>query len=535
MAPKDDNTSRSSLFFDTQSSFDDNEDETNNKRNDKDWKRRLVVRLQQWFDGTEDEQSSGSSANYYRWAATTVLAMAALTLYRARRRDNDALWKRRLWPLLLAVFRRPDHHAAIEVSLSMLRTAAMNGLVSHALVGSREIVFRDAKGGWKRSKFPPNSAALQSDLLELLSKGGCSEVFALPESIWARLGPPLLAALPFVYLACMYKVLKNVQGGGGGDLKLNNNNHTERPTRFSDIAGLDPIMGEVQELVHFLKDPSSYHAVGAQPPRGVLLHGPPGSGKTLLAQAVAGEANCDAFIACSGSEFCEMYVGRGAARVRSLFLQARSTAQQRQQQRQCQGSFFWWNKSKSSQKEKDERPATAIIFIDELDALAKSRSYGGLTGNDERDQTLNQLLTEMDGFPSQESNVTIIVIAATNRADVLDPAILRRFDRQIHVPYPNKEGRREILKIHARRTQCDLDQIDVERLAAQELTGNFSGSDLRNLVNDAALLAVRDKSKTVRQSHFAHAIRRARAMKANSDLSSTNTAGQPSYLWFPNK
>jgi cell division protease FtsH len=159
-------------------------------------------------------------------------------------------------------------------------------------------------------------------------------------------------------------------------------------------------------------------------------------------------------------------------------------------------------------------------LADELDALAKSRSFGGATSNDERDQTLNQLLTEMDGFPSQSSDVTIIVIAATNRADVLDPAILRRFDRQIHVPYPDGNGRQDILKIHARRIQCRMDQINWELLASHEMTGQFSGSDLRNVVNDAALLAVRDRCTSVKQSHLLHAIRRSRAMKVNTSMGS---------------
>jgi cell division protease FtsH len=165
-------------------------------------------------------------------------------------------------------------------------------------------------------------------------------------------------------------------------------------------------MGDVKEIVSFLKDPTLYNALGAKPPTGVLFHGPPGSGKTLLAQAIAGEADCNAFIACCGSDFCEMYVGRGASRVRSIFSEARSTAKRRR----STSSWLPWKKNVS------KRPATAIIFIDELDALAKSRSYDTMTSNDERDQTLNQLLTEMDGFPSQEQDVIIIIIAATNRA-----------------------------------------------------------------------------------------------------------------------
>lgn len=199
-----------------------------------------------------------------------------------------------------------------------------------------------------------------------------------------------------------------------------------------------------------------------------------------------------------------------------MFERARSTALRKR------GTSYRlpWNSATPSKSKK--RPPTAIIFIDELDALAKSRSFGGAGSNDERDQTLNQLLTEMDGFPSQCSDVTIIIIAATNRADVLDPAILRRFDRQIHVPYPDRHGRQDILKIHARKIQCSLNQINWELLASNEMTGQFSGSDLRNVVNDAALLAVRDRSSTVKQTHLLHAIRRARAMKVNTSMGSTS-------------
>ncbi|OEU22668.1 AAA ATPase, partial [Fragilariopsis cylindrus CCMP1102] len=290
---------------------------------------------------------------------------------------------------------------------------------------------------------------------------------------------------------------------------------------FSDVAGLDNILPEVREIVSYLQNPSGYHSLGAMPPRGILLHGEPGTGKTLLAKAVAGEAECDAFCVCSGSDFCEMYVGRGAARVRKLFKEARKVALKNydRKQRLKQGRWLpsWGLTAKhvdtgKKEEKKDNsclRPATAIIFIDELDALAKSRSYDGITSsNDERDQTLNQLLTEMDGFHTNKNDVpvTVIVIAATNIPNVLDPAILRRFDRQIHVPFPDNRGRMEILKVHAAKTRCRFSTICWDYLAEQ--TPNFSGSDLKQVVNDAALLAVRGGSKHIEQGHLLQAIQR---------------------------
>jgi cell division protease FtsH len=521
---------------------DEPSDEIDNKKSDKnnnhhDWKERLVVRLRRWLEADEDGYSGR-----YRLIATTILTFAAISLYKYRKNKRLA----RLWPTLLTLFQRPDYRKATDASLSLLRTSASQGLVQRALVGSSQIIFQQTGGEWRTSKLPPNSPSLQSELLEMLATGGCSEVSALPESIWSQLATPVLTALPFVYLALVYKIFKNMHGGTDTIVSKSTGSNQKGKTTFAHVAGVDSTIQEVQELVWYLADPSRYQTLGALPPRGVLLHGPPGSGKTLLARAVAGEANCETFIACSGSDFCEMYVGRGAARVRALFEQARQEA--RRKQRSNRGGW-WWKTSTSS----PQRPATAIIFIDELDALAKSRSYGGPGGNDERDQTLNQLLTEMDGFPS-ETDVTMIVIGASNRAgrcnqlllyfgrvcnecvvqlqasylfllilDVLDPAILRRFDRQIHVGYPDDAGRRDIFQIHARRIQCPMEQVDWEYLASDELTDNFSGADIRNIVNDAALLAVRDQSVEVKQYHLLHAIRRASAMKGNLSSSSRNT------------
>ena len=244
----------------------------------------------------------------------------------------------------------------------------------------------------------------------------------------------------------------------------------------------------------------------------------------MLARAVAGEARCETFVACSGSDFVEMYVGRGASRVRAVFEKARRDALRRH--KLAVASSWWANlfELQSSVKAAAlKRPPVAILFIDELDALAKSRSYDGFHGNDEREQTLNQLLTEMDGFTSgsskekkgEKDNVTLIVIAASNRVDVIDPAVLRRFDRQIYVGYPDAKGRKEILLVHAGRVQCTTEPIDWEYVASDSVTGNFSGADLQNVVNQAALIAVREKSPVVKQSHLTHAARKISSMKNN--------------------
>jgi cell division protease FtsH len=252
----------------------------------------------------------------------------------------------------------------------------------------------------------------------------------------------------------------------------------------------------------------------------------------MLARAVAGEARCDTFVACSGSDFVEMYVGRGAARVRSLFQKARRDALRR---RKLAIAFSWWFRffGLSVHSAASQRPACAILFIDELDALAKSRAYDGIHGNDEREQTLNQLLTEMDGFSTGSANeqegddekVTLIVIAASNRADIIDPAVMRRFDRQLLVGYPDAEGRKSILLVHARKIQCTSDPIDWNCIASDAVTGNFSGADLRNVINEAALIAVREKKQVVEQSHLAYAARRIRQRKQS--ISNSSMSNQP--------
>ena len=265
---------------------------------------------------------------------------------------------------------------------------------------------------------------------------------------------------------------------GGGLLGMGNSKklvNSEKPkTKFDDVAGVEEAKEEVQEIVDFLKYPARYVEIGAKIPKGVLLVGSPGTGKTLLAKAVAGEADVP-FFSVSGSSFIEMFVGVGAARVRDLFEQAK-------------------------------KDAPSIIFIDEIDAIGKSRAAGGMMGgNDEREQTLNQLLAEMDGFGT---DTPVIVLAATNRPEVLDAALLRpgRFDRQVLVDKPDFAGRVKILKVHMRDVKMD-DDVEIEEIA--RLTAGLAGADLANVINEAALLAGRKSQKTVKQKDLFEAVERA--------------------------
>ena len=280
----------------------------------------------------------------------------------------------------------------------------------------------------------------------------------------------LISVIPTVLLLVMgivlfFFMMKQAGGGGKytsfGKANIKNQNHQGKKVTFADVAGADEEKHEMEEIVDFLKNPKKYSDIGARIPKGVLLLGPPGTGKTLLAKAVAGEAGCP-FFPISGSDFVEMFVGVGASRVRDLFEQAKKNA-------------------------------PSIIFIDEIDAVGRQRGTGLGGGHDEREQTLNQLLVEMDGFTGNES---VIVIAATNRRDILDPALLRpgRFDRQIVVGYPDISGREAILKVHTRNKPLGPD-VDLKTIA--KTTAGFTGADLENLVNEASLLAARADRKAI--------------------------------------
>lgn len=322
------------------------------------------------------------------------------------------------------------------------------------------------------------SRAIISEVIsqELLSTQAKVKVNEPPrDSIWITF---LTGILPFVIMFILFFFFLNQAQGGGSKVmnfgKSRAKLYTEEKKKvtFDDVAGADEEKNELVEVVDFLKDPRKFSALGARIPKGVLLVGPPGTGKTLLARAVAGEAGVP-FFSISGSDFVEMFVGVGASRVRDLFEQAKKNS-------------------------------PCIIFIDEIDAVGRHRGAGLGGGHDEREQTLNQLLVEMDGFGANEG---IIIIAATNRPDILDPALLRpgRFDRQITVDRPDVKGRKEILLVHARNKPLAAD-IDMESIA--KMTPGFTGADLENLLNEAALLAARRDKKEIQMPEIDEAIDR---------------------------
>ena len=292
-------------------------------------------------------------------------------------------------------------------------------------------------------------------------------------SFWIELIPTAILVLALV--AFWFFVMRRMGGGMGGremnfgKAKFKNQADEKKKTTFADVAGADEEKEELEEIVEFLKNPQKYNTLGARIPKGVLLVGPPGTGKTLLAKAVAGEAGVP-FFSISGSDFVEMFVGVGASRVRDLF-------------------------------ETAKKNSPCIVFIDEIDAVGRQRGTGLGGGHDEREQTLNQLLVEMDGFGANEG---VIMIAATNRPDILDPALLRpgRFDRQVMVGYPDINGREAILKVHSREKPLSPD-VKLRNVAKQ--TAGFTGADLENLLNEAALLAARKDKKAITQTEIEEA------------------------------
>lgn len=324
------------------------------------------------------------------------------------------------------------------------------------------------------AKFTTTGANILSDADEtLLKEKGVNYDFSTPQANWITNLLPIV--LPFVFVIAFFMWMQKRATGQAGSImsvgrsKAKAYNADKPSTTFADIAGYDGVKLEIKEVVDFLRKPERFKEIGARVPKGMLLVGPPGTGKTLFARAVAGEAGVG-FFSVTGSDFMEMFVGVGASRVRDLFLQARKLGK-------------------------------AIIFIDEIDSIGRKRGAGLGGGHDEREQTLNQLLAEMDGFETSEG---IVILAATNRPDVLDPALLRpgRFDRQIVVPLPEFEERLAILKVHSRDKRMGPD-VDLETMA--RATPGMSGADLANLVNESALFAVRRESLNIERIDFENA------------------------------
>ena len=330
-----------------------------------------------------------------------------------------------------------------------------------------EIQGNNIKGTYSNGNSFSTYAPNDPNLIEKLSEKGVSISAAPLDEKMPSLFGVLLSWFPMLLLIAVWIFfMRQMQGGKGGAMgfgksKAKMMNELKGKVTFNDVAGVEEAKEEVEEMVEFLKDPKKFSRLGGKIPRGALLVGPPGTGKTLLARAIAGEAGVP-FFTISGSDFVEMFVGVGASRVRDMFDQAK-------------------------------RQSPCLVFIEEIDAVGRHRGAGLGGGHDEREQTLNQLLVEMDGF---EANEGVIIIAATNRPDVLDPALLRpgRFDRQVVVPLPDIKGREQILKVHIKKVPVDKD-VEVSFIARG--TPGFSGADLANLINEAALFAARSGKKKV--------------------------------------
>ncbi|MGC8719943.1 MAG: ATP-dependent zinc metalloprotease FtsH, partial [Thermodesulforhabdaceae bacterium] len=369
---------------------------------------------------------------------------------------------------LFNVFNKPQH-SDFEISYSAFLDAVEKGRVVHVTIQGNNV-----SGALIDGKPFKTYAPEDANLISLLRKHSV-EITAKPKEDSPWYMTILVSWLPMIVLIGVWIFfMRQMQAGGGKAMSFGRSRARiiqEGMTKvtFADVAGVDEAKQELQEIVEFLKDPKKFTRLGGRIPKGVLLVGSPGTGKTLLARAIAGEAGVP-FLSISGSDFVEMFVGVGAARVRDLFYQGK-------------------------------KHAPCIIFIDEIDAVGRQRGAGLGGGHDEREQTLNQLLVEMDGF---ESNEGVILIAATNRPDVLDPALLRpgRFDRQIVVPVPDINGRESILKVHLKNKPLAPD-VDVRTIAKG--TPGFSGADLENLVNEAALLAARKNKDVIEMEDFEEA------------------------------
>ncbi len=367
-----------------------------------------------------------------------------------------------------------------SVAYSDLKKLIVNGDIQYVGIGDTMVkAVSKPHGGttttYRARKVIPDTTLIPLLELHSVNYSGVNEQNLLADMLFGWILPLFFFFAIWMFLA--KRMSKSLGGGAGGILGMGGAKkmiNSEKPNvKFSDMAGNKEAKEEVSEIVEFLRSPDKYINLGAQIPKGVLLVGPPGTGKTLLAKAVAGEADVE-FLSVTGSSFIEMFVGVGASRVRDLFEQAKKNA-------------------------------PAIIFIDEIDAIGKSRASGGMGGNDEREQTLNQLLAEMDGFSGD--GAPVIILAATNRPEILDPALLRpgRFDRQVLVDKPDLEGRIEILNVHIKDVKVSK---DVELRDVAVMTAGLAGADLANIINEAALLAGRAEKSEVESEDFKEAVER---------------------------
>ena len=364
---------------------------------------------------------------------------------------------------LFNMFKSPSNNNPSEqVAYSDFVGQVKTNQIEEVLIDGRNLRGKTGGGRVVTTVMPPST-----DVVKVLDENDVRIVATPEDSGMPSFFSILLSWFPMLlFIGIWIFFMRQMQGGSRGAMGFGKSRakllteHQGRVT-FEDVAGIDEAKTELEEVVEFLKNPERFTAVGAKIPKGVLLVGPPGTGKTLLAKAIAGEAGVP-FFSISGSEFVEMFVGVGASRVRDLFKKAKENA-------------------------------PCIVFVDEIDAVGRSRGTGVGGGNDEREQTLNQLLTEMDGF---EGNTGVIVVAATNRADILDPALLRpgRFDRQVSVDNPDLKGRIEILKVHAKNKRFE-GEVDIETIAKR--TPGFSGADLSNLLNEAAILTGRRNKDSI--------------------------------------
>src|SRR5712672_4437374 len=405
-----------------------------------------AARIPFCYDGSQDRRGVTVRQSYKTFFLWAVLILLFFSFY--------------------SIFSRQRSAEPKEIDASEFYAAVERGDVSTTTVKGNVL-----QGQLKNRQEFRTVSPLDSQLLENMRKKGVALKFEKEDSqsLWAQF---LVSWMPLGVLCILFVFLmRQLQAGGGKAMsfgkskaKLLSENHNK--VTFADVAGIDESKEELEEIIAFLKDPKKFTKLGGRIPKGVLMMGPPGTGKTLLAKAVAGEAGVP-FFSISGSDFVEMFVGVGASRVRDLF-------------------------------EQGKKHAPCIIFIDEIDAVGRHRGAGLGGGHDEREQTLNQLLVEMDGF---EANEGVILVAATNRPDVLDPALLRpgRFDRRIVVNRPDVKGREGILSVHTRKIPM-ADDVELPTIARG--TAGFSGADLANLVNGAALNAARVNQKTVRMFDF---------------------------------